>query len=65
MGFLKIFGKALEWEESKQHFEKIKKDIVLKLIDMVKSTEGVTAQPKFGYEVNFFIKFRLNFTKFQ
>ncbi len=55
MGFLKIFGKALEWEESKQHFEKIKKDIVLKLIDMVKSTEGVTAQPKFGYEVPFLL----------
>ena len=57
MGFLKIFGKALEWEESKQHHEKIKKEVVLKLIEMLKSTEGVTAHPKFGYEVTFVIKF--------
>ena len=64
MGFFKIFGKALEWEECKQHLQEIKKDIVFKLIDMVKSTEGVTTQPKFGYEVTYLIKFRSNFTKF-
>ena len=57
MGFLKTFGKALEWDESKQHIEKIKKDVVLKLIEMVRSSEGVTAYPKFGYEVISFSKF--------
>ena len=57
MGFLKTFGKALEWDESKEHIEKIKKDVVLKLIEMVRSSEGVTAYPKFGYEVISFSKF--------
>ena len=52
MGLLKIFGGILEWEEIKPHIEKIKRDIVFKFIDVVKSVEGVTTQPKFGYEVN-------------
>ncbi len=54
MGFLKIFGGTLDWEEIKPHLEKLKKDVVFQYIDAVKSVEGVTTHTKFGYEVNYY-----------
>ena len=36
MGYLKVFGRPLQWEESKQHFETVRKDALYKIIDWIK-----------------------------
>ncbi len=51
MGFLKTFGRALDWEESKKHFENIRNDVVYKIIDWIKSAEKIKSVPRYGYEV--------------
>lgn len=53
MGFLEIFGKALEWEESKQYHDRIRQNALVVLIDLIKSVKDKRCSPKFGYEVNF------------
>ena len=52
MGFLKIFGRPLDFEESKVHFDKIRKGAVETIIDWINSSRGKKCEPKFGYEVN-------------
>jgi hypothetical protein len=52
MGFLKIFGRALEFEESKIYIEKIRKFAVRTIIEWIKSAKEKRCIPKFGYEVN-------------
>jgi hypothetical protein len=52
MGFLKTFGRPLEFEESKQHFETIRKDVLNKIIDLVSVAKDKKCCPKFGYEVS-------------
>jgi hypothetical protein len=51
MGFLKVFGRPLSFEESKVHFEKIKNGAVETIIDWINSSQGKRCCPKFGYEV--------------
>lgn len=51
MGFLKVFGKALEWEESKPYHHVVKENAVERIIEFV--TANTTCYPKFGYEVEF------------
>ena len=51
MGFLKVFGRLLEFEESKQHFETIRNGAVDTIIDWMNSVSGKVCCPKFGYEV--------------
>ena len=51
MGFLEIFGKALEWEESKKYHEKIRENAIEVLIQWIKSVQHKKSKPKFGYEV--------------
>lgn len=53
MGFLKVFGKPLDWEESKQHFDKIKDNAVDAIIDWLAVSKLKTCCPKFGYEVTY------------
>lgn len=53
MGFLKIFGIALEWEDSKEYIEKIKIQGINQIIKWIKSTDTrIIEVPKFGYEVD-------------
>lgn len=54
MGFLKTFGRPLDWEESKQHIEVIRKDALTKIIDWITSTQKLSCHPKFGFEVEIF-----------
>ena len=56
MGFLKIFGHPIEWEESKKYFHIIKKDALEKIIYWIKTVKEEIHSPKFGYEVDFFNK---------
>jgi hypothetical protein len=49
MGFLKIFGRALDWEESKQYHKIIKDNALEKMLDFV--VQDQRCCPKFGYEV--------------
>ena len=51
MGFLQIFGRALEFEESKKHMKKIRKNALITIIDWIKSVKEQKCCPKFGYEV--------------
>jgi hypothetical protein len=51
MGFLKTFGKPLDWEESKQYISIIRKDALEKIIDWINTTKSKKCCPKFGYEV--------------
>lgn len=53
MGFLKIFGKALEFEESKEYHDTIRRDALEKIITWVNLTKGKCCCPKFGYEVKY------------
>jgi hypothetical protein len=54
MGFLKVFGIALEWEDSKPYIEKLKYQGITQIIRWIKSVESRTCNvPKFGYEVQF------------
>ena len=61
MGFLKIFGRALEYEESKQNHEIIKKSFIKYTIETIKATDfrtqlymaGVASQP-FGIDSNYY-----------
>jgi hypothetical protein len=59
MGFLKIFGRQLDFEESKEHFETIRKDAVKKFIWSINSNlnnNNKDYKPKFGFEVNNYLK---------
>jgi hypothetical protein len=60
MGFLKILGKALEFNESKEHFEFMREHAVAKFIELI--TEGkirentetnIFSNTKYGFEVKF------------
>ncbi len=51
MGFLKTFGRPLDFEESKPHFEQVRKNAVKTIIDWMNTTRGKVCCPKFGYEV--------------
>lgn len=51
MGFLQIFGKALEWEESKIYLNTIRENALITIIDWIHQTKGKKCNPKFGYEV--------------
>jgi len=51
MGFLKVFGRPLSFEESKVHFQKIRSSAVATIIDWINSSLGKRCFPKFGYEV--------------
>jgi hypothetical protein len=51
MGFLKIFGRAMDFEESKEHFDTIRRDALKKIIWWVNSTVNKNCCPKFGFEV--------------
>jgi hypothetical protein len=59
MGFLQVFGRALEFEESKQYIKQIRENALITIIDWIKSAKEKRCSPKFGYEVktNFFIDF--------
>jgi hypothetical protein len=50
MGFLKTFGRPLDWEESKVYFDYIKNDALDKVIDWINVTKKMNCVPKFGYE---------------
>ena len=52
MGFLEIFGKPLEWEESKKYHKKIRENAINTIIDWIKSAKEKKCVGKFGYEVN-------------
>ena len=52
MGFLQIFGRALEWEESKKYHKKIRENAINTIIDWIKSAKEKKCVGKFGYEVN-------------
>ena len=52
MGFLKIYGLPLEWEDSKQYIQKLKNEGIFQIIRWIKSTDYKYSEiPKFGYEV--------------
>ena len=52
MGFLKVDGIALEWEDSKPYIEKIKIQGINQIITWIKSVELRNCNcPRFGYEV--------------
>ena len=51
MGFLQVFGRALEFEESKKHIKKIRENALITIIDWIKSAKEKRCTPKFGYEV--------------
>lgn len=51
MGFLKIFGRALNFEESKEYFDFIKDSAFETVIQCILSTKDKKCCPKFGYEV--------------
>merc|ERR1712032_827599 len=53
MGFLEVFGKALEWEDSKIYIDKIRQSALGVLIQWIKSVKDKRCQPKFGYEFEF------------
>ena len=57
MGFLEIFGKPLEWEESKKYHKKIRENALITIIDWLKSAKEKKCFPKFGYEVNLILYF--------
>jgi len=57
MGFLEIFGKVLEWEESKKYHDTIRQNALTTIIQMIKSVKDKRCCPKFGYEVKkYFLK---------
>jgi hypothetical protein len=52
MGFLKIFGKPLQFEESKEYHEIIRKDAMKKFISWISNLKNVEClDPKSGFEV--------------
>jgi hypothetical protein len=51
MGFLKVFGRILEFEESEVHFETLRREAVETIITWMESISGKVCCPKFGYEV--------------
>jgi hypothetical protein len=51
MGFLKTFGRPLDWDESEPYREIIRQDALDKIIDWINSTKSKKCYPKFGYEV--------------
>ena len=51
MGFLKVFGRPLHWDESKEFHKIIKKDALEKIISWIEKTIDLKCYPKFGYEV--------------
>lgn len=53
MGFLKVLGRPLDWEESKIYFDQIRTNAVETIIDWIKGTNQTDCQPLFGYEVNY------------
>jgi hypothetical protein len=55
MGFLKIFGDPLNFEESKQYFDTIRKDALNKIIDWISNLKDLKCCPKSGFEVSFFV----------
>jgi hypothetical protein len=55
MGFLKTFGKPLDWDESKKYQNVIRKDALEKVIDWINSSKNKKCCPKFGYEVRIFL----------
>lgn len=51
MGFLQIFGIALEWEQSKKYLNKIRENALVTIIDWIQNAKIKKCLPKFGYEV--------------
>lgn len=51
MGFLKVFGRALLWEESIPHHKIVKDNAVKVIINSIKSEK--VCRPQFGYEFEF------------
>ncbi len=52
MGFLKVFGNALEYEDSKKFFQRIKDQGIDQIITLINNTLARKSDnPKFGYEV--------------
>lgn len=52
MGFLKVFGNVLEFENSKQYHNIVRMDATKKIIIWVNQVKDITCCPKFGYEVS-------------
>lgn len=70
MGFLEIFGKALEWEESKKYHDIIRQSALSNLINFIKINKekkccSEESMAKFGYEVNNYINIFKKFLIFQ
>ena len=51
MGFLKVFGRALLWDESKPHQKTVKDNAVKVIINAIKAEKQ--CRPQFGYEFEF------------
>ena len=52
MGFLKVFGMVLEYEDSKKFFSKIKDQGIDQIANLINTTLMKKSEnPKFGYEV--------------
>jgi len=55
MGFLQVFGKALEFEESKKYLKKIRENALVTIIDWINSAKEKSCCPKFGFEVRLYL----------
>ncbi len=62
MGFLKIFGRVLSFEESKEYFEMIREGAIESFLQWIIIIKNNKCCPKFGYEVDFF-NFSWNYIK--
>lgn len=49
MGFLKIYGRALNWDESTNYFQLLRDNTVQNVISYLETEPN--SSPKFGYEV--------------
>lgn len=59
MGFLKTSGKALIWNESKEHIQTVKNQGLDQVVEwIVEAMHIISESPKFGYEMEFhYLKF--------
>ncbi len=55
MGFLKVNGKPLSWEDSKKYHNYIKGEAIKQIIRWMNSITSHCQGPKFGYEVYFIL----------
>jgi hypothetical protein len=53
MGFLKLYGRLLDFGESKEYFNSIRERAVDCIIEWIESTKTIKCCPKFGYEVEY------------